>query len=578
MLRANTVVLVLLLFSISGIAQQVAIKVISFVDSSPIAYAHVVNQSIQKGTITDLEGNAIIRYDTEIDSIQITYVGFKDFSISVDSILQDPVIKLQRRARELNTIVVFGKSTLLYKLIRKCRRKASYSAYPSKIYFQLASYYNNNQIEQLESYYNGKVRGADLEELELYKGRVGLSQVNDISFLSPDASEAFYMHRTFLENEYFPESPLSLSYRDLKKHYSLKLLRRYTDEANHRIYVINFEPKATFTGFEGTVYIDSTKMNLLKIELNALDAMPHPFRAKPEGDKILGTDLNLNKTFTVYQGKNLLQSCDFSYNIYYLNKEKQQYTINTKAIIYAYAFDEKFKLPLFESESIKLNDYQKISLAPFDTLFWKFHDEFRLAASKYRIDRFMNGALVTGNEIYAPLESLNLNRGFFEHPYRIWSKERITFDSTHRKNTDEKRISDPWYRGDLYHLSAKLFVAPLELNNNLGFRTYTVFDPFETYYNLQLDTAAIVFINIYFDIVEVQRRKLDLEITNSSAYVQVKEAYFDNRIRLYYKLKKYLKQVQRGQNTSELINWNNYIKKELGIDNLSYFGFKPAAD
>ena len=59
--------------------------------------------------------------------------------------------------------------------------------------------------------------------------------------------------------------------------------------------------------------------------------------------------------------------------------------------------------------------------------------------------------------------------------------------------------------------------------------------------------------------------------TNDHNLAQIDAIYNKTRENITTITRKYLKEVQLGKNQEELINWNQYVITNLGIDNLHLF-------
>ncbi|MBL4710720.1 MAG: hypothetical protein JKY48_20035 [Flavobacteriales bacterium] len=65
-------------------------------------------------------------------------------------------------------------------------------------------------------------------------------------------------------------------------------------------------------------------------------------------------------------------------------------TVETKAILFAYQYDDEFLLPSFRKEYF-LNDYQNMKLIPYNSFFWRFNEEFKIATEEQDKELFING-------------------------------------------------------------------------------------------------------------------------------------------------------------------------------------------
>jgi len=566
--------IVLLAFFCSSLAytqvKSVDIQVVSKRTQEAIAYAHIMNKSLKKGTISDINGKAMLNYQNLADTVLLSYVGYKRYETTIEQLTKESTIRLEQHTEALDEVVVLSDDGLLYDLVKACRRNASTDRLNSKVYFELASYANNHQIEQLENYYNGHLIGADLQSLNLYMGRVGINAINNITFFSPETSETFYRHKTFKGNTLFPESPLSLSHQKLRKSYALSLSRSYVNEEGQSIYVIEFEPNDKIYGFTGKVFINADQSTVLKINLKAKQSKVHPFVPMFKGDSLLNVDLELNKTFQVIDNQSVLQSIDFMYDVHYLNRQQVDYVINTRAIMYAYDFKELFPAPMFEYPKNDLDDYRKISLTPFNDAFWSQHEEFRVHERGQEIDQFIQHAEWANDALFAPLEMMNLRSDVDVNPYRRWGRDRVEIVQP-TKNRSEN-LSNPALKSELYNLSVKLYVDVTAVDDQLTFRSYTIFDPYESFYDLPVDSTTNAMINIYFDLYELQRRELEKELATCTTYKEAKDLYNKHLAKADATANEFLGQVDLGTNEKYMTYWNGHVLRNLGIDNLLFFG------
>ena len=109
-------------------------------------------------------------------------------------------------------------------------------------------------------------------------------------------------------------------------------------------------------------------------------------------------------------------------------------------------------------------------------------------------------------------------------------------------------------------------------NDSTHVLTATILDPYESFYYLPIDSATQCFINMYFDLYEIERMKLQKElegIKNKNEVVQ--KIYSEMLIKLKDTKQKYLNEVELGTDEHNMRKWNKYIIDNLGIDNLAIF-------
>lgn len=119
----------------------------------------------------------------------------------------------------------------------------------------------------------------------------------------------------------------------------------------------------------------------------------------------------------------------------------------------------------------------------------------------------------------------------------------------------------------------QVFSDFVELKDSSYIITETILDPFFTFYYLPVDKYTNCFLNLYFDLCEIERRKFEKEIKikklNQEEYVQLRKN-FD--FQLEAKQAQFLKEVERGTNRKSLEKWNQLVFDELKIDNITLFG------
>ena len=125
---------------------------------------------------------------------------------------------------------------------------------------------------------------------------------------------------------------------------------------------------------------------------------------------------------------------------------------------------------------------------------------------------------------------------------------------------------------DKYHLGVKLFVDINTYLDSTSIFSATIFDPYVSFYHLPIDNKTHCFINMYFDICEIERRKLENEMKASLKDVkQFDKTYQELETRFEFIKTQYLKEVDRGTNEPEMKKWNTFVFDQLGINNLAIF-------
>lgn len=561
-----------ILFPVSVFAQNnplfIRQKLIDGNTGEAIPYAHVIHLQRHVGTITNTEGDFKIHYQSTSDSIIFSFVGYTTDTVSIRELLGQKTFSLYPKTELLGEVVVFANNDYLYKLVSDCKSERAKTVKTAKTYLELESFIGERQIEQIECYYNGNFNGVDVEQLDLKNGRVGIQSIKGQYFVSIESSKALYMNKLFEKDDYFPVAPTELSFRQMQKQFDLQLEHRYKDQNSYNIYVISFLPKAdSNTLFSGKIWVNQDLHQLVKVNLSVEATQLHPFLPLHPDDSILQVDLNLTKTFQNIDDKAYIESVTFDYRLNYLNAKHQLLPVKTHAVLYAYDYATNFTLPFFAFEK-GLNDYRKISAVPYNTFFWEAVVDFNLNASKQNIEQFLNApSTLFNSELFQ--KNRAMNKGLFEHPFMQWKKERITFAAT--PESLKPNTLTPTIKADQYALKVNLYADINSNQDSLHYITAAVFDPYQSFYHLPMTNAASAFINMYFDLYEINRRQLTVALHQTKDTTEALEICARFQEKADQLAHDFMREVDRGTNMKAMLKWNDYIRNSLDIDNIDYF-------
>ena len=111
-----------------------------------------------------------------------------------------------------------------------------------------------------------------------------------------------------------------------------------------------------------------------------------------------------------------------------------------------------------------------------------------------------------------------------------------------------------------------------EFDGKMNVLTKAIYDPFQSYYYYQPSKKGSAFINMYFDLVEMNRRTLQKDVSDPNMTKdQIMEAYNRHLKESEVLYSSFFKDVDRLENEPASEEWNALIKNELGIDNLTLF-------
>ena len=96
---------------------------------------------------------------------------------------------------------------------------------------------------------------------------------------------------------------------------------------------------------------------------------------------------------------------------------------------------------------------------------------------------------------------------------------------------------------------------------------------YDSFYNIPEEPVTNCFMNIYFDLVEIERRKMEKVISQNNFSLSQFDSLYQNTIKILEKQSEdYFGEVSRGKNLNALEKWNFTVKQNLGIDNFEMFG------
>ena len=562
-------------FSWGQATREIEGRVLDAITKEPVSFANVYNKTLQKGTITNDDGYFRVVTGGTRDSIMVIFIGYETQVIKLTAQQDIYTIYLNESIQLLREVVVTPNDNLyLFDLLIKCRSKASSFQTNAKAYYELKTFRDEQQIELVEGYYNAAISGYELSGLTLKAGRLAMQPYDNRFFASMESSTAITAMKLLSNNSNFPDSPLELSKKEMRKNFDLSLDKKYVDDNADSIYVISYEPVDTAgMFFKGTVWVNKTNNTILKITLNCNHCKKYPFQPIFPGDTISNVSFAIAKTFITQQGHTIFNHIDFTYIIDYRSRVgeayAQSYSIKSNAILYAYDFRNTFLIPTFNVTDGAYSDYRKINAMPYNDFFWRYNDEYRLKDGDNSNELFFNDTYSFTNKTIFKSNPLMKSK-LFQHPYIQWSEDRVFFKDIAIDTSAASPSAD--VMADKYHLGVKLFVDINTYLDSTSIFSATIFDPYVSFYHLPIDNKVHCFINMYFDICEIERRKLESELKISLTDTRQFEKIYQGLETRFELIKtQYLKDADRGTNEPEMKKWNTFVFDQLGINNLAIF-------
>lgn len=573
-----------------------------------LAFCNIAVNGTKKGAITNIDGVFSITLSSTEDKLNISYLGYEPQSVIASLLIKKPEILLKKKEVMLKEVVIHSNDEYLYDLMNKCRHKllANEAETTSKVYFGLetrikllSGEYSTDSnwialqldsvqmqeekpVELLECLYNADIEGNTVKELGFKNGRIALASNNNY-FINMGSSKAITELSLTKDNGMYPLIPLQMNGRALAKNFIIE-----QGSYDGRLYNLKFKAKNK-KSFDGELWIDSN-YNLIKIHLIAENTEIHPFLPNFPRDTIKEVCFEITNTYKTEQNLCFPDHFVFNYSIKYLSRKDSSMfltqkrlnsIIKSKSIMYFYDYEKAFILPYFDytDNLFGRDDSYKISFIPYNETLWnnenivllteKQKKEYGLLTNEGQLKNYREENYSSGFLANLPGYSLKIAHFAFYYPY--WDSLKRVIPSRNGENfkTLSKEEINSHIKSDLYKLKAQILLDIVETGNTLQCKTYTVFDNEASFYYLETNNYTNAFLNIFFDLWEIERRKLQEKLeTTTNNMSDINKMYDVCLKQLDVISEKYFNEVDVGENEKMLKKWNDYVLKELNIDNM----------
>jgi len=601
-MKTKIVILFTLLSFIANAQQQKVTAVVKDSQTGEVLpYCNVSVVETNKGTITNADGVFSISVNSETDVLEFSFIGYQKMRVAAKNIVKNPVVKLTKESLSLQEITIAGNDDFLYSMLTKCRRNINNNTNKtsSKAYFGLESEVGDKPVEFLECYFNASLKGQRIIDLILKNGRLAHNILDLNISQNLETSKAIRLLNIIEDNTFYPTIPTQLG-----KNQMMKEFRLYLIPADSTMFHVGFEPKKTEgSHFSGEYWIDKETMLLRKINFNIENAKIYPFESVVE-DNMDSINLSITITYKIINKVMFpeLITFDYSYRlqrrtgaILYCGPTKGYdksvlepfeafRSYNVKSVLYFYDFEKLFLAPLFEYNT-DISDYAKLALIPYNPKFWEYNNAMLLTSDQKRKINFINDAnymFVSKEDQYGKIFMLDEKNLIYqdtmqEHRngyYTFWYPDkRVFIDKTMPNNktaTTGELLNLPV--SSLIKLKAQILLDIIETEDSLICSSYTVFEDINSCYRMPIDSNSHAFVNIFFDLCEIERQKMQSVLDSSNLTLnQIKDLYEKTNYDIITQTTNYLYDVNYGQSVEKLNVWNQYIFEQFGIDNIALF-------
>ena len=576
----------LLLCTVSSFSQTIIQgKVRDSKTNEELPWCSISVKGTKKGAITNSEGTYVISVSIPKDTLLLSYVGYRSIEVPSSGLSRKSTVLLERMDIQLEEVTVHADNDYLYDILEKCRKKLLKDKryHEAKVYYGIETQTNEQPIELLECYYNGYMKGSSIENLTFRNGRIGLAELDRRYFLTLNSSKAISQMNLVRQDPDYPSIPLQFAKKDLKKMFQLAM-----KPGENGLYHIGFQPwKEIGNHFSGDLWIDRKTLALVKIDLAIDAAARHPFLPIFKVDRLSNVDIKISHTFKNDGVSENLDHINFSYHVTYKSVRENladmdplvvTREITTHGILCFYDYDDPFIIPWFDYDA-NYDDYRKMSIIPFNKIFWDNNNTLILTAKQKESLGFFadSGLLVNfgdGNFGKDFLTLTHYDSTLYENCYTFWdSVKRFSLNRSLPQNKiyTQRQINSSILT-DQYNLDilkVQLLLDVTRAGDAFSCRSYTVFDEKKTHFHLPDEPETKAFLNIFFDLCELERRKMEKTLNTGDYKINQIDSEYRATIKgMNQTTAKYLEEAKLGKNKKALMKWNGCVLENLGIDNL----------
>ena len=549
-----------------------------------LIYAHIYNLSQEKGTISNELGEFSINIKRH-DTLRFSYLGYNDLLIAGKDFPESGIVELKIETKLINAITVVADDSYLYNYISNCQKLIikDKSKVLSKAYLNSISYDNDVPIEFIESFHNVRVEQSSLNGIKFKNGKSVLAPNHQGNyFYNLNITQALSKYSVLNGHILFPYNPLEFSKNKLRKKYQLSL-ENQTDQ----LIVISFAPRKNESKyFTGKIWIDKQDNALLAIELHSNGQDQKLFQGVGQS-RIRNINYTIKFSFQKKDKNTVLSFIKLNYDakVETMNSfERKDEAIETlditsQSIIHLFDHNAPFILPFFKTPA-GISDYRLFTIPPQNDTIWK-------ELQKLNQVKLTKKALAVRKDIQRRGElfkdNLFLNEMIFEQNYLRWAeKQRITLNKNEKIQNGENgnRKQEPVRKtlgatSEQLKVNVLLYLDFISTGENMVYESCTILDVFNSYNYMNQSKALNCYVNIYFDIGEIFRRRLVKRIEESDKSLDsIVRIYFETINEMNSRHRLLIKETFAGENIDKLAEWNGYILKELGINNFEQIGFE----
>ena len=254
--------------------------------------------------------------------------------------------------------------------------------------------------------------------------------------------------------------------------------------------------------------------------------------------------------------------------------ERRHDMIRSTGVMHVFDRGGAFILPLFDHDAAQ-DDYRKITFLPYDSAFWLSARGLLRTDQQQRDLTFFatHGNLVGhGRELLKPARLFDSKGSLWAADKRIGMKHSFARRYYVEELKKPQRSAAP--AASQVELNAQIFLAMDTVNGTLRTFSTTVFDGFRSYWLIPEEPETDRYINLFFDLCELERRRMMDQWTGVNDVEQARKIHRIASQEMQRTTERYHRECSLGHDRKALLRWNTVVRDALHIDNMALFGLK----
>ena len=495
-------------------------KIIDSLTNQPIAYASIGMNGTNNGTITNTNGEFIIKAKNTSVKIKIFAIGYRTAEFEINPV-ENSILKLSPTTFSLKEVLVnpvdFEK---IFKKASEKLRLQNFFAYHGKAFYRLLTKNDDDYSEMIECFYDAYVGNSGIKYWEPEHGRYALNkefQKNNYAISLDFSILTRYVDILNRQKDY--QFLLFIYDNKALDYFEITYAGKYQSDGNELIR-IDFKSKTKDT-ITGSIFInpktyETYRIQIMQGQINAeiiKSLNPNAiikncrleydisFIQTEKSDKMLIKNINMNIEYDVLEKR-------FSKIVHHIKTD-------SKTVFYEYDNNE-FNLNLIPTEKYE-TDYDAINHQLYIQRFWDNNPVLAETPLETKVRKLfeLNGSFGRAFNNYNDTSEL-LNEG-----YKLWNKSNKLKikDITNSDSLDVslKTLKLQYNGRSIAGLNGKLFFVYNCYKDTFYYNILSLFDINHSWIDSALrndladEDKMIFFFQQYFDLLEAYSRKLKYE-------------------------------------------------------------------